>query len=186
MAIPKKSGKLRMLGIPTLRDRVAQMALKLVLEPIFEVDFYPSSYGYRPGRRAQDAIAEIHHFTSRSYEWVVEGDITACFDNVDHQVLMGLVAERITDRKVLRLVRAFLRAGIVAQHGGFAASLTGTPQGGVASPLLANIYLSVLDRHFHADLGTGHEPAVAAAAPPPHRAAELSAGPLRRLMPSSA
>jgi RNA-directed DNA polymerase len=134
VAIPKKSGKLRLLGIPTLRDRVAQMALKLVLEPIFEVDFYPSSYGYRPGRRAQDAISEIHQLTSRAYEWVVEGDITACFDNVDHQVLMGLVAERVTDRKVLRLVRAFLRAGIVAQHGGFAASLTGTPQGGVITP----------------------------------------------------
>jgi RNA-directed DNA polymerase len=148
--IPKKGGKVRYLGIPTLRDRVAQMALKLVLEPIFEVDFYPSSYGYRPGRRAQDAIAEIHHFTCRpsTYEWVIEGDITACFDNVDHQVLMGLVAERVTDRKVLRLVRSFLRAGVVEQHGGFAASLTGTPQGGVISPLLANIYLSVLDRPF--------------------------------------
>lgn len=148
--IPKKGGKVRYLGIPTLRDRVVQMALKLVLEPIFEVDFYPSSYGYRPGRRAQDAIAEIHHFTRRpsTYDWVIEGDITACFDNVDHQVLIGLVAERVTDRKVLRLVRAFLRAGVVEQHGGFAASLTGTPQGGVISPLLANIYLSVLDRPF--------------------------------------
>jgi RNA-directed DNA polymerase len=126
------------------------MALKLVLEPIFEVDFYPSSYGYRPGRRAQDAIAEIHHFTRKpsTYEWVIEGDITACFDNVDHHVLMELVAERVTDRKVLRLVSAFLRAGVVELHGGFAESLTGTPQGGVVSPLLANIYLSVLDRHF--------------------------------------
>jgi RNA-directed DNA polymerase len=148
VAIPKKSGKLRLLGIPTLRDRVAQMALKLVLEPIFEADFYPHSYGYRPGRRAQDAIAEIHKLTTQGYEWVVEGDITACFDNVDHQVLMDLVTERVTDRKVLRLVRGFLRAGIVAAQGGFAASLTGTPQGGVASPLLANIYLSLLDRHF--------------------------------------
>lgn len=146
--IPKKGGKLRALGIPTLRDRVVQMALKLILEPIFEVDFYPSSYGYRPGRRAQDAIAEIHHFTSRAYEWVVEGDITACFDSVDHQVLMDLVAERIADRKVLRLVRAFLRAGIVRAHGTLTDSLTGTPQGGIVSPLLANIYLSVLDRHF--------------------------------------
>lgn len=148
--IPKKGGKVRYLGIPTLRDRVAQMALKLVLEPIFEVDFYPASYGYRPGRRAQDAIAEIHHFTRKpsTYEWIIEGDIKACFDNVNHQILMGLVHERITDKKVLRLVRAFLRAGVVEQHGGFAASLTGTPQGGVISPLLANIYLSVLDRHF--------------------------------------
>ncbi|WP_341873355.1 group II intron reverse transcriptase/maturase [Streptomyces chryseus] len=148
--IPKKNGKVRYLGIPTLRDRVAQMALKLVLEPIFEADFYPSSYGYRPGRRAQDAIAEIHHFTRKpsTYEWVIEGDIKACFDNVDHHVLMDLVAERIKDRKVLRLVSAFLRAGVVELHGGLAETLTGTPQGGVASPLLANIYLSVLDRHF--------------------------------------
>jgi RNA-directed DNA polymerase len=134
--IPKKGGKVRYLGIPTLRDRVAQMALKLILEPIFEADFYLSSYGYRPGRRAQDAIAEIHHFTRRpsTYEWVIEGDIKACFDNVDHQVLMRLVEERVRDRKVLHLIRSFLRAGVVEQHGGFAASLTGTPQGGVMTP----------------------------------------------------
>lgn len=150
VTIPKKGGKVRRLGIPTLRDRVVQMALKLVLEPVFEADFYPSSYGYRPGRRAQDAIAEIHHFTASPshYEWVIEGDIKGCFDNVDHQILMGLVRERVVDRKVLRLIRAFLRAGVVGQHGGFAASLTGTPQGGIISPLLANIYLSVLDRHY--------------------------------------
>lgn len=148
--IPKRGGKVRYLGIPTLRDRVAQMALKLVLEPIFEADFYPSSYGYRPGRRAQDAIAEIHHLTSRpsSYEWVIEGDIKSCFDNVSHQRLMALVEQRVADRKVLWLIRAFLRAGVIEQHGGFAASLTGTPQGGIISPLLANIYLSVLDRPF--------------------------------------
>ncbi len=120
--------------VPTVRDRVAQMALKMVLEPIFEADFYPHSYGYRPGRRAQDAIAEIHKLTTQGYEWVVEGDITACFDNVDHQVLMGLVEQRITDRKVLRLVRGFLRAGVVEAHGGFVARLTGTPQGGVMTP----------------------------------------------------
>lgn len=148
--IPKKNGKVRYLGIPTLRDRVAQMALKLILEPIFEAGFYPSSYGYRPARRAQDAIAEIHHFTCKpsTYEWVIEGDIKACFDNVDHHVLMDLVAERIGDRKALRLVSRFLRAGVIERHGGFAETLTGTPQGGVASPLLANVYLSVLDRHF--------------------------------------
>ena len=148
--IPKRGGKPRYLGIPTLRDRVVQMALKLVLEPIFEADFYPSAYGYRPGRRTQDAIAEIHHTTSgpSNYEWVIEGDIAACFDTIDHQVLMDLVRQRVRDRKVLHLVRAFLRAGVVEQQGGFAASLSGTPQGGIISPLLANIYLSVLDRHF--------------------------------------
>ncbi|PRX40203.1 group II intron reverse transcriptase/maturase, partial [Nonomuraea fuscirosea] len=110
----------------------------------------PFSYGYRPGRRAQDAIAEIHHLTRKpgAYEWVIEGDIKACFDNVDHHVLMDLVAERLKDRKVLRLVSAFLRAGVVEIHGGLEESLTGTPQGGVISPLLANIYLSVVDRHF--------------------------------------
>jgi len=93
--IPKKGGKVRYLGIPTLRDRVAQMAIKLVLEPIFEADFYPSSYGYRPGRRAQDAIAEVHHFTCKpgAYEWVIEGDIKACFDHVNHRILLDLVAE---------------------------------------------------------------------------------------------
>ena len=148
--IPKKGGKVRRLGIPTLRDRVAQMALKLVLEPVFEAGFYSSSYGYRPGRRAQDAIAEIHHLSSRpsNYEWVIEGDIKACFDNVDHRILVEQVGERVDDRKIIRLVRAFLRAGVVEQQGGFAASLTGTPQGGIISPLLANIYPSALDRHF--------------------------------------
>jgi len=149
--IPKKGGKsYRRLGIPALVDRVGQMALKLVLEPIFEAEFYPSSYGYRPSRSAHDAIAEIRHFTNRpsSYEWVIEGDIKACFDTVDHQILMRLVERRIADRKVLRLIRAFLRAGVIEAHGGYAASLTGTPQGGIASPLLANVYLSEFDRHF--------------------------------------
>jgi RNA-directed DNA polymerase len=157
-AIPKKGGKVRYLGIPTMRDRVAQMALKMVLEPIFEADFYPSSYGYRPGRRAQDAIAEIYNLTTHGYEWVVEGDIKACFDNVDHQVLMRLVEQRIKDRKVLRLTRMFLRAGVIEQHGSFAATLTGTPQGGIISPLLANVYLSVLDDFFAKRWDTDMDP----------------------------
>jgi RNA-directed DNA polymerase len=148
--IPKKGGKVRYLGIPTVRDRVVQMALKLVLEPIFETDFYPSSYGYRPGRRAQDAIAEIVSFIEprTSYEFIVEGDIKACFDNVHHGVLITLVRQRIVDRRVLALLKAFLGAGVMKESGRFAATLTGTPQGGIASPLLANIYLSALDRHF--------------------------------------
>ena len=146
--IPKTGGKRRRLGIPTVRDRVVQAALKLVLEPIFEADFVPCSYGFRPGRRAQDAIAEIHLFTSRSYEWVVDADISACFDEIDHRALMGRVRARIGDRRVLALVAAFLRAGILGEDGVERDTVTGTPQGGILSPLLANIALSVLDEHF--------------------------------------
>jgi RNA-directed DNA polymerase len=105
--IPKPGGKLRRLGIPTVRDRVVQAALKLVLEPIFEADFRPCSYGFRPGRRAQDAIAEIHLLASRGYGWVLEGDITACFDEIDHVALMDRVRGRIADKRVLALVKAF-------------------------------------------------------------------------------
>jgi RNA-directed DNA polymerase len=104
-AIAKRGGKLRYLGIPTVRDRVVQAALKLVLEPIFEADFQPCSYGFRPGRRTQDAIAEVQHFTFRSYEWVVEGDIEACFDRIDHVALMGRVRDRIEDKRVLLLIK---------------------------------------------------------------------------------
>ena len=147
-AIPKRGGKLRYLGIPTVRDRVVQAALKLVLEPIFEVDFQPCSYGFRPGRRTQDAIAEVQYLTFRSYEWIVEADIEACFDRIDHTALMDRVRDRIEDKRVLRLIKAFLHAGILKEHGGFERSVTGTPQGGILSPLLANIALSVLDEHF--------------------------------------
>jgi RNA-directed DNA polymerase len=148
--IPKRGGKLRRLGIPTVRDRVVQAALKLVLEPIFEADFQPCSYGFRPGRRAQDAIAEIHYLTSspRNYEWIVEADIEACFDRIDHQALMCRVRRRVADKRVLALIKAFLRAGILTEHGDFEDTVTGTPQGGILSPLLANIALSALDEHF--------------------------------------
>jgi RNA-directed DNA polymerase len=148
--IPKTGGKLRRLGIPTVRDRVAQAALKLVLEPIFEADFHPCSYGFRPKRRAQDAIAEIHFLSSRprNYEWVLEGDIEACFDNIDHTALMGRVRRRIGDKRVLGLVKAFLKAGVLTEGGDHEDTTTGTPQGGILSPLLANIALSVLDDHF--------------------------------------
>lgn len=146
--IPKASGKIRRLGIPTVADRVVQAALKLVLEPIFEADFKPCSYGFRPKRRAQDAIAEIHFFGSRTYEWVFEADITACFDEIDHTALMGRVRDRIEDKRVLELVKAFLRAGILTEDTGARATITGTPQGGILSPLLANIALSILDEHF--------------------------------------
>lgn len=149
--IPKATGKVRSLGIPTAADRVGQAALKLVLEPVFEADFKPCSYGFRPKRRAQDAIAEIHFLGSpaRNYEWVFEGDIAACFDEIDHCALIGRVRDRIADRRVLRLVRAFLAAGVLSDGHEARAPITGTPQGGILSPLLANIALSaVLDEHF--------------------------------------
>ena len=146
--IPKASGKLRKLGIPTVTDRVVQAALKLVLEPIFEADFQSCSYGFRPNRRAHDAIAEIHHFTSKSYQWVLEADIEACFDMIDHTALMDRLRARISDKRVLALVKAFLKAGVLTTVGTTEGTITGTPQGGILSPLLANIALSVLDDHF--------------------------------------
>lgn len=148
--IPKRGGtkKFRRLGVPALRDRVVQAVLKLVLEPIFEADFKPCSYGYRPGRRTQDAIAEIHYLTSRSYEWIVEGDIKACFDELSHSAILDRVRRRIADRRVLALIKAFLKAGIMTEQGRLQGTVTGTPQGGILSPLMANVALSALDEHF--------------------------------------
>ena len=146
--IPKGNGNLRSLGIPTARDRTVQASLKLVLEPIFEADFKPVSYGFRPRRRCQDAIAEIHLMATHSYEWVLEADIEACFDEIDHRALLGRVRGRIGDRRVVALVKAFLRSGILSEDGVTRQTKTGTPQGGILSPLLANVALSVLDEHF--------------------------------------
>lgn len=147
---PGGSGKVRRLGIPTVADRVVQAALKLVLEPIFETDFEPVSYGFRPKRRAHDAIAEIHLFGTKGYRWVLDADIEACFDRIDHTALMDRVRRRIKDKRVLRLVKAFLKAGILTELGDYEDTHTGTPQGGILSPLLANIALSALDEYLHA------------------------------------
>ena len=146
--IPKANGKLRTLGIPTARDRAVQASMKLVLEPIVEADFKPCSYGFRPRRRAHDAIAEIHMFATQGYTWVLEGDITACFDEIDHTALMGRVRHRIGDKRVLRLVKAFLKAGVLSEDQVTRDTKSGTPQGGTLSPLLANVALSALDEHF--------------------------------------
>lgn len=146
--IPKANGSLRRLGIPTAADRVVQGALKLVLEPIFEADFKPCSYGFRPRRRAQDAIAEIHYFTSRGYTWVVDADIKACFDEIDHTALLQRLRRRVEDKRILRLIKGFLKAGLLSEDGSARETITGTPQGGILSPLLANIALSSLDEHF--------------------------------------
>ena len=131
--IPKKSGKLRKLGIPTVTDRVVQAALKLVLEPIFEADFQPCSYGFRPGRRQHDAIAEIQYYATRGYERVLEADIRACFDEIGHVPLMDRLRARIKDKRVLALVKAFLKAGIMTADGDREETYTGTPQGGLCS-----------------------------------------------------
>ena len=146
---PGGTGKVRRLGIPVIADRVVQAALKLVLEPIFEADFEPVSYGFRPRRRAQDAIAEIHHFGTKGYRWVLDADIEACFDRIDHVALMEKVRSRIKDKRVLALVKSFLKAGLLTELGEYEDTHTGTPQGGILSPLLANIALSVLDEHLH-------------------------------------
>ena len=131
--IPKADGKKRRLGIATITDRVVQASLKLVLEPIFEADFLPCSYGFRPGRRTHDAVAEVHHFTSRTYEWVVEGDIKACFDEISHCALLDRVRARVGDKRVLALVKAFLKAGILAEDGLLKDTSSGTPQGSLCS-----------------------------------------------------
>jgi RNA-directed DNA polymerase len=150
--IPKRSGKLRSLGISTVRDRIVQTAAKLVLEPIFEADFCPTSYGFRPGRRAQDAIEQVRFFihAPRSYEWVIEGDVKDCFGQIHQGLLMEQVRRRVTDKRVLALIRLFLAAGVMRELGTVTATPSGTPQGSSLSPLLSNIALSVLDRHFEA------------------------------------
>ena len=152
---PGGSGRVRSLGIPTVADRVVQAALKLVLEPIFEADFLPVSYGFRPMRRAHDAIAEIHFYGTQGYHWVLDADIEACFDSIDHSALMDRVRARVKDKRVSALVKAFLKAGILTELGDIEDTHTGTPQGGILSPLLANIALSVLDEHLHRERQPG-------------------------------
>jgi RNA-directed DNA polymerase len=144
--IPKPGGRRR----PARhRDRAGPGgAGSPVLEPVFEADFKPCSYGFRPRRRAQDAVAEIHYLTSRSYEWVLEGDIAACFDEISHSALLQRVRARIGDKRVLDLVKAFLKSDILGEDRELRESHTGAPQGGILSPLLSNIALSILDEHF--------------------------------------
>jgi RNA-directed DNA polymerase len=144
--LKEDTDKKRKLGIPTIRDRVIQQRLKDILEPIFDLHFSEQSYGYRPGRSAHDAMEEIKTLREQ-YDWVVDADIKGFFDNVDHDILIDLVNERVSDGSILRLIRLFLEAG-VKYDGAIHETSKGTPQGAVISPLLANIYLNHLDRRL--------------------------------------
>jgi len=159
--LPKAKGKLRPLGIPTIRDRVVQTATRLILEPIFEADFLDCSYGFRPGRSAQQALAEIRGHLWAGYQTGYDADLKGYFDSIPHDKLQACLRRRIADRTVLKLIRMWLETPVVEapeERGGapkVSRPKRGTPQGGVISPLLANLYLHWFAKVFHGPVGQG-------------------------------
>jgi RNA-directed DNA polymerase len=145
--IPKADGRQRSLGIPTIRDRIVQQALKNILEPIFEEIFLPCSHGYRPGRNPHQAIQKARAYMKHGYRWILDADIEGFFDHVDHGILMDLIREKVADGTILNLIENILESGAM-EDGILKETIEGTPQGGVISPLFANIYLNHLDRRL--------------------------------------
>ena len=142
--IAKENGKIRPLGIPIVKDRVIQAATKIVIEPIFEADFYDESYGFRPKRNAHQALESIRKTCNNKGNWVIDADIKGYFDNINHDKLIKLIELRISDKRVIKLIRKWLKAGVM-KDGKLSLTEVGSPQGGVISPLLANIYLNYMD-----------------------------------------
>lgn len=148
--IPKDDGGVRLLGIPAVRDRVVQQALLNILQPIFDIEFHPSSYGYRPKRSCHDAISKATVFIRKHrLEWVVDMDLSKCFDLLDHELIISSVKRKVTDGSILKLINQFLKSGVMVGDY-WEASEMGSPQGGVVSPLIANIYLDAFDQEMKA------------------------------------
>jgi group II intron reverse transcriptase/maturase len=145
--IPKGDNRFRQLGIPSVKDRILQQSTKNVIEQIFEMKFLDCSYGYRPNKSAHQAVEQIKRYVQQGYTWVIDADVEKFFDSVDHKLMMNFVAEEISDGKVLNLIESWLKAGVM-NEGEIAEKTVGTPQGGVISPLLANIYLHEMDEQI--------------------------------------
>jgi len=154
--IPKANGKMRLLGLPCLRDKIVQEAMRMALEPIFEIEFHENSYGFRPHRNAHHAVFRCQQMMRGGFTWVIEGDIKACFDEISHKAILGSIREKIMDNKFLDLLQLFLKAGVMIE-GKVQPTVKGVPQGGVISPLLANVVLNKLDWFLHAKAKHGNK-----------------------------